>query len=266
MANFLWGSLETRKGVHLVAWKTICRPVLEGGVGLKRLDEWNKACIGRITLRLCQDDAHWANFIKKKYLSFHSLWTLKRPKKESWFFKGVRKSWNQIQEHVRWSIGNGSIRFWTDNWGGSPLISHLTPLERSAFEFSLKFSIKQVFDSDLPILDNFKDFFFRLGMERPNLELHQDLILWQNSSASNIKIFDVWEVVRKKYEEEPWRRLIWFPQAHPRAQWYVWLACSDRLPTFDRYKKSGTSLANRCVLCLKDEETAHHVRHVTTSK
>ncbi|KAF3778853.1 Transposon TX1 uncharacterized protein [Nymphaea thermarum] len=186
MANFLWGSLEARKGVHLVAWKTICRLVLEGGVGLKRLDDWNKACIGRIMLRLCQDDAPWANFIKKKYLSFHSLWTLKRPKKESWLFKGVRKSWNQIQEHVRWSIGNGSIRFWTDNWGGSPLISHLNPLERSAFEFSLKFSIKQVLDSDLPILDNFKEFLFRL--------------------------------VRKKYEEEPWRRLIWFPQAHPRAQ------------------------------------------------
>ncbi|KAF3779811.1 retrotransposable element ORF2 protein [Nymphaea thermarum] len=218
MANFFWGSLETRKRVHLVAWKTICRPVLEGGVGLKRLDEWNKACIGHITLRLCQDNAPWAKFIKKKYMSFHIPWTLKRPKKESWFFKGVRKSWNQIQEHVRWSIGNGSIRFWTDNWGGSPLISHLTPLERSAFEFSLKISIKQVLDSDLPILDNFKDFLFRLGMERPNLELHQDLILWQNSSASNIKIFDVWEVVRKKYEEEPWRRLIWFPQVHPRAQ------------------------------------------------
>ncbi|KAF3774613.1 Transposon TX1 uncharacterized protein [Nymphaea thermarum] len=257
MANFLWGSLETRKGVHLVAWKTICRPVLEGGVGLKRLDEWNKACIGRITLRLCQDDAPWANFIKKKYLSFHSLWTLKRPKKESWFFKGVRKSWNQIQEHVRWSIDNGSIRFWTDNWGGSPLISHLTPLERSAFEFSLKFSIKQVLDSDLPILDNFKDFLFRLGMERPNLELHQDLILWQNSSASNIKIFDVWEVVRKKYEEEPWRRLIWFPQAHPRAQWdsvddkkdlQVWLATGiipDKSPPFiDRSSLSTSCLYN----------------------
>ncbi|KAF3776428.1 retrotransposable element ORF2 protein [Nymphaea thermarum] len=83
MANFLWGSLEARKGVHLVAWKTICRPVLEEGVGLKRLDDWNKACIGRIMLRICRDDAPWANFIKKKYLSFHSFWTLKRPKKES---------------------------------------------------------------------------------------------------------------------------------------------------------------------------------------
>ncbi|KAF3772144.1 putative ribonuclease H protein [Nymphaea thermarum] len=219
MANFLWGSLEARKGVHLVAWKTICHPVLEGGVGLKHLDDWNKACIGRITLRICQDDAPWANFIKKKYLSFHSLWTLKCPKKESWFFKGVRKSWNQIQEHVRWSIGNGSIRFWTNNWGGSPLISHLNPLERSAFEFSLKIFIKQVLDSDRLILDNFKEFLFRLGMERPNLEPHQDLTLWQNSPASNIKTFDMWEVVRRKYEEEPWRRLIWFPQAHPKAQW-----------------------------------------------
>ncbi|KAF3790361.1 LINE-1 retrotransposable element ORF2 protein [Nymphaea thermarum] len=37
MANFLWGSQEGRKCVHLVAWKTLCRPVLEGGVGLKLL-------------------------------------------------------------------------------------------------------------------------------------------------------------------------------------------------------------------------------------
>ncbi|KAF3785522.1 putative ribonuclease H protein [Nymphaea thermarum] len=57
MANFLWGSQEARKGAHLVvvAWKTLCRPMLEGGVGLKLLTDWNKACIGRITLHICQD-------------------------------------------------------------------------------------------------------------------------------------------------------------------------------------------------------------------
>ncbi|KAF3775498.1 putative ribonuclease H protein [Nymphaea thermarum] len=100
MANFLWGSQESRKGVHLVAWKTLCRPVLEGGVGLKLLADWNKACISRITLHICQDEASWASFIKKKYLAFHSLWTLKCPKKESWFFKGVRKSWVHILHQV----------------------------------------------------------------------------------------------------------------------------------------------------------------------
>ncbi|KAF3783494.1 putative ribonuclease H protein [Nymphaea thermarum] len=78
MANFLWGSQEARKGVHLVAWKTLCHPVMEEGVGLKQLDDWNKACIGRITLHIYQDDAPWVNFIRKKYLSFHSLWTLRR--------------------------------------------------------------------------------------------------------------------------------------------------------------------------------------------
>ncbi|XP_031504392.1 uncharacterized protein LOC116266985 [Nymphaea colorata] len=224
MANFLWGSLEARKGVHLVAWNSLCHPVLEVGVGLKRLDDWNKACIGRITLRICQDEAPWANFIRKKFLAFQSLWTLKCPKKESWLFKGVRNSWIQIQDKVRWSIGICSIRFWTDNWGGSLLISKLNPLERSAFEFSLKLSIKQVLDSDLPILHDFNEFLSRVGMERPNIEMQQDLILWQNPPASNINTSDVWEVVRKKYVEEPWRKLIWSPQSHPKAQWYVLLA------------------------------------------
>ncbi|KAF3780332.1 LINE-1 retrotransposable element ORF2 protein [Nymphaea thermarum] len=195
MANFLWGNQESRKGIHLVAWKTLCRPVLEGGVGLKLLADWNKACIGRITLHICQDEASWASFIRKKYLAFHSLWTLKCPKKESWFFKGVRKSWVHILHQVRWSVGIGAIHFWTDNWGGSPLIAHLNPLERSAFDFSMKFSIKQVIDSDLPILHNFKEFLSRVGIERPNLHSQKDLLLWQETPASNIKTTDVWEVV-----------------------------------------------------------------------
>ncbi|KAF3782949.1 putative ribonuclease H protein [Nymphaea thermarum] len=259
MANFLWGSQETKKGVHLVAWKTLCRPVLEGGVRLKLLADWNKACIGCITLHICQDEAPWASFIRKKYLALHSLWALKCPKKESWFFKGVRKSWVHILHQVRWSVGIGAIRFWTDKWGSSPLIVHLNHLERSAFDFSMKFSIKQVIDSDLPILHNFKEFLSRVRMERPNLHSQKDLLLWQNTPASNIKTTDVWEVVRQKYDEEPWRKLIWFPNTQPRAQWFVWLACNDRLPTFDRQKKSDISLANRCALCLKEEESAHHI-------
>ncbi|KAF3785521.1 hypothetical protein EJ110_NYTH16371 [Nymphaea thermarum] len=68
----------------------------------------------------------------------------------------------------------------------------------------------------------------------------------------------MWEVVRQKCDEEPWRKLIWSPHTQPRAQWFVWLACSDRLPTFDQQKKSGISLANRCALCFKDEESAYH--------
>ncbi|KAF3793907.1 hypothetical protein EJ110_NYTH08837 [Nymphaea thermarum] len=117
----------------------------------------------------------------------------------------------------------------------------------------------QVIDSDLPILHNFKKFLFRVGMERPNLHSQKDLLLWQNTPASNIKTTDVWEVVRPKYGEEPWRKLIWFSHTQPRAQWFVWLACNDRLPTFDRQKKSGISLTNRCALCLKEEESAHHI-------
>ncbi|KAF3776204.1 hypothetical protein EJ110_NYTH48888 [Nymphaea thermarum] len=116
-----------------------------------------------------------------------------------------------------------------------------------------------VIDSDLPILHNFKEFLSRVGMERPNLHSQKDLLLWQDTPASNIKTTDVWEVVRHKYDEEPWRKLIWFPNTQPRAQWFVWLACNDRLPTFDRQKKSGISLANRCALCLKEEESAHHI-------
>ncbi|KAF3790182.1 hypothetical protein EJ110_NYTH16845 [Nymphaea thermarum] len=53
----------------------------------------------------------------------------------------------------------------------------------------------KVIDSDLPILHNFKEFLSRVGMERPNVHLQKDLLLWQDTPASNIKTTDVWEVV-----------------------------------------------------------------------
>ncbi|KAF3785534.1 hypothetical protein EJ110_NYTH27607 [Nymphaea thermarum] len=76
----------------------------------------------------------------------------------------------------------------------------------------------KVIDSDLPILHNFKEFLSRVGMERPNLHSQKDLLLWQNTPTSNIKTSDMWEVVRQKYDEEPWRKLFWSPHTQPRAQ------------------------------------------------
>ena len=44
-AGYLWqGKESTVKGAR-VSWKTICYPKSEGGLGIKDLDSWNKACI-----------------------------------------------------------------------------------------------------------------------------------------------------------------------------------------------------------------------------
>ncbi|KAF3793495.1 Transcription factor [Nymphaea thermarum] len=69
-----------------------------------------------------------------------------------------------------------------------------TPKQVTNSEESSPCRILQVIDSDLPILHNFKEFLSRVGIERPNLHSQKDLLLWQETPASNIKTTDVWEV------------------------------------------------------------------------
>uniref|UniRef100_A0A803Q636 Uncharacterized protein n=1 Tax=Cannabis sativa TaxID=3483 RepID=A0A803Q636_CANSA len=41
---FLWKGLAMFHGAGAVAWENICQPKRAGGLGIKKLEEWNKAC------------------------------------------------------------------------------------------------------------------------------------------------------------------------------------------------------------------------------
>ncbi|XP_074271152.1 uncharacterized protein LOC141595077 [Silene latifolia] len=47
LSKFLWHGKETKESPALVAWDIICRPKKQGGLGLKNLQLWNTAAIGK---------------------------------------------------------------------------------------------------------------------------------------------------------------------------------------------------------------------------
>ncbi|KAK1306962.1 hypothetical protein QJS10_CPA10g01647 [Acorus calamus] len=44
--NFLWVGVDGKQKMHAVNWNTICTPLLEGGLGMRRITTWNEASIG----------------------------------------------------------------------------------------------------------------------------------------------------------------------------------------------------------------------------
>ena len=64
-AGYLWqGKESTAKGAR-VSWKTICYPKSEGGLGIKDLDSWNKACIiQNIWAIITQSGSLWITWIQ----------------------------------------------------------------------------------------------------------------------------------------------------------------------------------------------------------
>ncbi|GJZ31357.1 RNA-directed DNA polymerase, eukaryota, reverse transcriptase zinc-binding domain protein, partial [Tanacetum coccineum] len=84
---FLWNQGDTSKGKAKVAWKDICRPKDQGGLGLKNLQTWNHALLAK----------HIWNIAIKKIL--------------------YGSNRDLIKDNVKCVIGNGNdASLWFDNW------------------------------------------------------------------------------------------------------------------------------------------------------
>lgn len=49
--NFLWGSSDVKKKIHMVSWKTITKSKKEGGLGLQEAKAKNTALIAKLNWR-----------------------------------------------------------------------------------------------------------------------------------------------------------------------------------------------------------------------
>lgn len=66
--SFLWGSTSEKRKQHLVAWKKVCLPKCEGGLGIRASKEMNKALIAKVGWRLLHDQVSlWARVVPSKY-------------------------------------------------------------------------------------------------------------------------------------------------------------------------------------------------------
>ncbi|GAU47191.1 hypothetical protein TSUD_350560 [Trifolium subterraneum] len=117
--NFIWsGNIDQRKLVT-VAWKKICAPFDEGGLGLRSLKVLNAAANLKLCWDLMHSDEDWAKILrnrvmrKGKAINHHvnsSIWS------------SVKQEVQVILDNSCWRVGNGQcINLWTDSWCGEPL-------------------------------------------------------------------------------------------------------------------------------------------------
>ncbi|VFQ84277.1 unnamed protein product [Cuscuta campestris] len=75
--NFLWSSKADNGKVPSVAWEDVCKPKKEGGLGIKNLVNWNKACGQGLLWDIAQKkDILWVKWIHNKYLKRDSIWDI----------------------------------------------------------------------------------------------------------------------------------------------------------------------------------------------
>jgi hypothetical protein len=67
--NFIWGDKEGAKKYHAVSWEMVTKPKDCGGLGLRRLDVMNQACILKLSWKLASGAKDWWCYIfRGKYM------------------------------------------------------------------------------------------------------------------------------------------------------------------------------------------------------
>ena len=116
--------MDSRKSI-VVAWKKVCRPCVEGGLGLRDLRIQNEALLKKLAWNVLTEDSQVFRFLRARF--FKDQYVPKMYKFSLPIWRGIKSHILQLHEESIWMIGRHSkVRFWVDNWLGSPLIEFVS--------------------------------------------------------------------------------------------------------------------------------------------
>ncbi|KAJ1702982.1 hypothetical protein LUZ63_002761 [Rhynchospora breviuscula] len=109
MARFFWG--KPAKGMYMapLAWKNICKPVDEGGLGVRDLNIFGEALFMKLVWEVVSDENKmWVQICKSKYCPQVGFWNAKVGSHCSKMWRNIIQRRDFFKNHVSWFIGNAS--------------------------------------------------------------------------------------------------------------------------------------------------------------
>jgi hypothetical protein len=91
--NFLWGFAKDKaKNLLLKSWNSICLPKEEGGLGFRRMHDFNLSLISKLGWKLLSNSyCLWVSQLQKKYIKYGNFISSPNVSSSSWILKGIKK-------------------------------------------------------------------------------------------------------------------------------------------------------------------------------
>ena len=114
--DFLWGSTEEKRRMHLVCWDKVTLPKELGRLGLRKMKERNYVILAKLCWRLaCEKETPWAKMLVAKYLATSRLTDegSKLPCFSCW--AACKRGGPIYVKGLKWSVKNGeTVKVWID--------------------------------------------------------------------------------------------------------------------------------------------------------
>ncbi|KAK4381486.1 hypothetical protein Sango_2963300 [Sesamum angolense] len=108
LRTFLWKG-NSANGYSKVAWEAVCRPIEEGGLGIKDILALNRALMCKHLWAVIKHDRNsiWVNWINQVRLRDCSIWTVKE-NKGAWGWRKMLSLRHYLRSHIHYSVGMGN--------------------------------------------------------------------------------------------------------------------------------------------------------------
>nr|GEU44862.1 hypothetical protein [Tanacetum cinerariifolium] len=259
MRGFLWCQWGLGRGKAKVAWDVVCLPKDEGGLGIRRLDLFNKALMtSHIWKLLFLKESLWVNWIHLYKIRDRNFWEIPCRGNMTWGWRKVLILRPLIQRFIWHKVGDGShVSIWFDQWcNQSPFADFVSSRDMYRVGLAANSKVSAIFHDGTLIWP--QDLIARYpiigSVARPSYVSSHDLLVWRDRMEV-IKPFlvnEVWQAIRPMDTKVNWSAVVWFSNNIPRHAINLWLILKKKLKTQDLLRSwdvSG-SLAMNCSLCV----------------
>ncbi|XP_026385071.1 uncharacterized protein LOC113280694 [Papaver somniferum] len=226
--------LKKRK-YFTVLYDDLCLSKREGGLGIKKLNDVNRAMLMKIWISIRDSNKIWARLLRAKYFKING--NLINYKLGFSVFPGIRLVYNFVQKHTRSIIGPN--------------------------DFKAKVS-DIIFDGAWVIPQKTRELMIRCNIDVENLSViagDEDYKIWDLVSKGVFSVKSAKDALKLPTEVVPCANMFSRQVVHPTLSvqyWKIWTkqccVSEDNI-----IKKTGRSMPTMCLLCRKSCETLSHI-------
>ncbi|KAL0759958.1 hypothetical protein Bca101_076108 [Brassica carinata] len=265
---FLWnGETEGHHSVR-VAWDRLTLTKEQGGLGVKDLLVWNRACsLELVWLLFFRASSVWVSYFKEIVLkgNISNFCIIKTSSSYSWLMNKLIKTRDLCYPLIKRQLGNGiSTSFWFDNWPTYGCLNVYLNGDVSRLGIRKTATLSTIYSDgnwSLPLARTKELLEVQIHLTTVTLSKEEDSYEWviNGKSRDKFSIGSVYAYPKGDVAIVAWSSLVWSSYGIPRQNFLTWLVIQNRCPTKDRLLSWGLQVDPLCPLCNVGQESRNHL-------
>ncbi|XP_056698546.1 uncharacterized protein [Spinacia oleracea] len=267
--KFLWNKVDRSKYMARLAWDKVTLPTNVGGLGIRRLKDWNLAFMAKLGWTILdKPDKLWVRILKEKYLKNSSLLNSMPNYNQSPLWRDILKGNHILQKGLIIGIGNGkNTSIWYHHWiGDAPLY---TLEEIKIPELKAHWFVNRIIRNGQWYLDEIQHLLAThirdliLAYPLSNNMDEEDFIRWKYSKNGDFEIksayhIQLYDPSPTSFSNFPWKT-IWKIKCPYKYKMLLWNCCHEILPVAASLNQRIPNISPICSRCQHQREDHLHL-------